>query len=109
MHRREKNLIRPSAYFYKFSAFRLTQWKNILKAKTAIYVCVCWLSFTFSFLLEVSGCFKRMLEIQFVNKCVKNIIELFINNILQRKTGKDLHISPSTVQNIIKLIKLVFY
>ena len=33
------------------------------------------------------------------------IIEMFKNNVSQRKIGRDLDISPSTVHNIIKIFK----
>ncbi len=35
----------------------------------------------------------------------EKIIEMFKNNVPQRKIGRDLHISPSTVHNIIKRFK----
>ncbi len=41
---------------------------------------------------------------QFANKYVRNI-EMFKNNVPQRKIGRDLDISPSTVHNIIKRFK----
>ena len=42
----------------------------------------------------------------FINKrmCEK-ITEVIKNNVPQRKTGRDLHLSPSTEQNIIKAFK----
>ncbi len=42
---------------------------------------------------------------QFANKYVRKIIEMFKNNVPQRKIGRDLDISPSTVHNIIKRFK----
>ena len=35
----------------------------------------------------------------------EQIIEMFKNNVSQRKIGRDLDISPSTVRNIIKRFK----